>query len=59
VSGTTSPDAYGYRIDSYILFKTQTNGRQLKQITVVVRDATTPAKTFTRVTSTFDPTVSS
>ena len=59
VSGSTSPDAYGYRIDSYILFKTQTSGRQLKQITVVVRDATTPTKTFIRVTSTFDQTVSS
>ena len=59
VSGATSPDAYGYRIDSYIQFKTQTSGRQLKQITVVVRDATTPTKTFTRVTSTFDKTVSS
>ena len=59
VSGATSPDAYGYRIDSYILFKTQTNGRQLKQITVVVRDSATPTKTFSRVTSTFDQTVSS
>ena len=29
---------YPYRIDSYILYKTQTSGRQLKQITVVVRD---------------------
>ena len=59
VSGATSPDAYGYRIDSYILFKTQTSGRQLKQITVVVRDSATPTTTFARVTSTFDQTVSS
>jgi Tfp pilus assembly protein PilV len=59
VSGATSPDAYRYRIDSYVLYKTQTSGRQLKQITVVVRDATTPSKTFTRLTSTFDRTVSS
>ena len=48
VSGATSPDAYPYRIDSYILFKTQTSGRQLKQITVVIRDAATPTKTFSR-----------
>jgi Tfp pilus assembly protein PilV len=59
VSGATSPDAYGYRIDSYILYMTQTSGRQLKQITVVVRDAATPSKTFTRLTSTFDRTDSS
>ena len=59
VSGATSPDAYQYRIDSYILYKTETDGRQLKQITVVVRDATLPSKTFTRLTSTFDRTVSS
>jgi Tfp pilus assembly protein PilV len=58
-AGATSPDAYSYRIDSYILFKTQTSGRQLKQITVVVRDGKTPTKTLARLTSTFDKTVSS
>jgi Tfp pilus assembly protein PilV len=59
VTGSNSPDAYPYRIDSYILYATQTSGRQLKQITVVVRDGNTPSKTFTRLTSTFDQTVSS
>jgi Tfp pilus assembly protein PilV len=59
VSGASSPDAYTYRVDSYILYKTQASGRQLKQITVVVRDGTTPSKTFARLTSTFDQTVSS
>ncbi|MFL6015284.1 MAG: prepilin-type N-terminal cleavage/methylation domain-containing protein [Gaiellaceae bacterium] len=59
VSGSSSPDAYPYRIDSYIVYKTQTSGRQLKQITVVVRDGRTPAKTLARLTSTFDQTVSS
>jgi type II secretory pathway pseudopilin PulG len=58
-AGSTSPDGYSYRIDSYILYKTQTSGRQLKQITVVVRDGNTPAKTLARLTSTFDKTVSS
>jgi Tfp pilus assembly protein PilV len=58
-SGSSSPDGYSYRIDSYILFKTQTSGRQLKQITVVVRDGHTPSKTLARLTSTFDKTVSS
>jgi len=59
VSGSTSPDAYPYRIDSYVLYKTQTNGRQLKQVTVVVRDGNTPTKSFARLTSTFDQTISS
>ncbi len=59
VSGGTSPDGYPYRIDSYILYATQTNGRQLKQITVVVRDGNTPTKSFARLTSTFDQTISS
>jgi Tfp pilus assembly protein PilV len=58
-SVSTSPDGYPYRIDSYIVFKTQTSGRQLKQITVVVRDGRTPSKTLARLTSTFDQTVSS
>ena len=59
MSGAASPDAYNYRIDSYILYKTQASGRQLKQITVVVRDGQTPTKTLARLTSTFDQTVSS
>jgi Tfp pilus assembly protein PilV len=54
-----SPDGYPYRIDSYIVFTTQTNGRQLKTVTVVVRDGNAPSKTFARLTSTFDQTVSS
>jgi Tfp pilus assembly protein PilV len=58
VTGATtpaSPDHYAYRIDSYITYTTPTNGRQLKQITVVVRDAVNPARTYARQTSTFDP----
>jgi Tfp pilus assembly protein PilE len=53
-----SPDHYAYRVDSYIVFKTPTNGRQLKEITVVVRDAANPARTYARQTSTFDPSTS-
>ena len=59
VTGALSPDAYSYRIDSYIIYKTDTNARQLKQVTVVVRDGLTPSKTLARLTSTFDQTVSS
>ena len=58
VSGSTSPDHYAYRIDSYITFQTPTNGRQLKQITVVVRDAANNARVYARQTSTFDPSTS-
>jgi Tfp pilus assembly protein PilV len=61
VTGATtpaSPDHYAYRIDSYITFVTPTNGRQLKQITVVVRDAANPARVYARQTSTFDPSTS-
>jgi Tfp pilus assembly protein PilV len=50
-----SPDHYAYRVDSYIKYTTPSNGRQLKQITVVVRDAVNPARTYARQTSTFDP----
>ena len=43
-----SPDRYPYRVDTYILYKTPTGGRQLKQITVVVRDGNNLARTFAR-----------
>lgn len=58
-TGSSSPDAYPYRIDSYVVYKTDTNARQVKQVTIVVRDGQTPSKTFVRLTSTFDQTVSS
>ena len=55
LTAATSPDHYPYRIDSYIRYKTPANGRQLKEITVVVRDANRLAITFARSTSEFDP----
>jgi Tfp pilus assembly protein PilV len=58
-TGSSSPDAYPYRIDSYVLYKTDTNARQVKQVTIVVRDGQTLSKTLVRLTSTFDQTVSS
>jgi len=54
VPRSASPDAYAYRIDSYIVYKTQTSRRQLKQITGMMRDGQTPTKTLARLTSTFD-----
>ena len=41
-----------------IVYKTQASGRQLKRITVVVRDGQTPTKRLARLTSTFDWTLS-
>jgi hypothetical protein len=61
ITGATtpsSPDHYAYRVDSYITYQTPTNGRQLKQITVVVRDAANNARVYARQTSTFDPSTS-
>jgi Tfp pilus assembly protein PilV len=58
VTGATSPDRYPYRIDSYIVYVTPTNGRQLKQVTVVVRDGRTLTRTLARLTSRFDQTLS-
>jgi type II secretory pathway pseudopilin PulG len=57
VNNSASPDHYNYRIDTYITYVTPTNGRQLKQVTIVVRDGNTNSKTLARESSTFDPTV--
>jgi Tfp pilus assembly protein PilV len=55
---TTVGDRHHYRVDSYIVYETPATGRQIKKITVVVRDATQLSKAYARQTSTFDPTVS-
>ena len=52
-STPASPDGRSYRIDSFIITQTPTNGRQLKRVTVVVRRSS-PLKTLARVTSNFD-----
>jgi type II secretory pathway pseudopilin PulG len=52
----TGADHKNYRVDTYIVYTTPTNGRQLKVVTVVVRDGSAlSARPFARVTSTFDP----
>ena len=53
ISAAASPDHRGYRVDTYIVFETPTSGRELKKVTVVVRDGSTMAA-FARVSSTFD-----
>jgi Tfp pilus assembly protein PilV len=49
----TGPDGRGYRVDTYIVWKTPAAGRPVKQVTVVVRKAGAAAA-LARVLSTFD-----
>lgn len=58
VTAANSPDHHPYRVDSYIRYMTPTNGRQLKEIAVVVRDGNLTSRIFARQTSTFDPSTS-
>jgi Tfp pilus assembly protein PilV len=51
-------DKYHYRVDSYIVYDTPPNGRQLKKITIVVRDANNLNRVFARQSSAFDQTIS-
>jgi len=51
----TGADHKKYRVDTYIVTTTPTNGRPLKAVTVVVRDGNTlNARPYARITSTFD-----
>jgi Tfp pilus assembly protein PilV len=47
----TGADGRSYRLDTFIVYETPASGRQVKKITVVVRDGTT---TRVRETSVFD-----
>ena len=51
---TTGPDRRSYRIDSYVTWTTPTSGRQIKLVTVVVREGASPYKQLSRQQSTFD-----
>ena len=55
ISGSDTPDGRSYRVDSYIVHETPTGGRELKKVTIVVRngnDVTGPA--LVRTSSKFD-----
>jgi type II secretory pathway pseudopilin PulG len=39
LSGPTTPDGRAYRVDTYIEHETPAGGRQLKRVTIVVRDS--------------------
>jgi type II secretory pathway pseudopilin PulG len=47
-------DGRQYRVDTYSVAHTPTNGRSVKLVTVVVRDAANLATTFARQASAFD-----
>ena len=51
---TTGADHKQYRVDSYVTWSTPTSGRQLKLVTVVIREARSPFKQLSRQQSTFD-----
>jgi Tfp pilus assembly protein PilV len=52
---TEGADHRSYRVDTYLYFDTPSYGRQLKTITVVVRNPDDLTRTFARASSTFDP----
>jgi prepilin-type N-terminal cleavage/methylation domain-containing protein len=55
----TGPDGRSYRVDTYIVAQTPAGARELKLVTVVVRNGTTPANPpFARLTSRFDQSIS-
>src|SRR5437660_7335892 len=51
---TTGPDHRSYRVDTYLYYDAPSGGMQLKTITVVVRQASDPSRSYARVSSTFD-----
>jgi type II secretory pathway pseudopilin PulG len=51
----TGPDNRSYRVDTYIAFETPTDGRELKAVTVVVRDGgNLTSRGLVRTSSKFD-----
>ncbi len=50
----TGPDHRSYRVDTYLYFDAPGGGAQLKTITVVVRPSAFTARSYARVSSTFD-----
>ncbi|MBA2475584.1 MAG: type II secretion system protein [Actinobacteria bacterium] len=51
---TTGPDGRLYRVDTYIALDNPAGGRQVKQVTVVVRDVSDGLRVLNRQISTFD-----
>jgi len=47
-------DGMSYRVDTFVTWQTVTGGRNVKRVTIVVRNATTISTTYARVASFFD-----
>lgn len=47
-------DRRQYRVDTFVTWTTPTSGRQVKLVTIVIREAQSPYKTLSRQQSTFD-----
>jgi len=50
----TGADNKGYIVNTYIVQTTPTGGRPIKQVTIVVRDATNTSRVYVRQAATFD-----
>jgi Tfp pilus assembly protein PilV len=50
----TGADGRSYRVDTYIVETTPSGGRPVKQVTVVVRDASELSRVYARQASSFD-----
>lgn len=50
----TGADNRPYRVDTFITWQAVTGGRNVKLVTIVVRDSATVTKTYARVVSAFD-----
>jgi prepilin-type N-terminal cleavage/methylation domain-containing protein len=54
VQTMTGADGRSYRVDTYVTWQTVTSGRDVKLVTIVVRDASDVNKTWARTASSFD-----
>ena len=54
---TTGADHRSYRVDTYLYYDTPSYGNQLRTVTVVIRNPDDLTRTYSRVTSTFDPSI--
>ena len=54
VQTLTGADGESYRVDTYVTWQTVTGGRNVKKVTIVVRDADDTSKVWARTASYFD-----
>jgi hypothetical protein len=54
VQTLTGADGKSYRVDTYVTWQSVGTGRNVKLVTIVVRDASDPTRTWARTASAFD-----